>query len=64
MFDYVESYFKRYGRYPQAFGKVLKRLWIRGLLREVKPAHPIPFIEGTQSLDNGELHFRNAVQRK
>ncbi len=42
MFDYVESYFERYGRSPQAFGKVLTRLWIRELLREVKPAHPMP----------------------
>jgi radical SAM superfamily enzyme YgiQ (UPF0313 family) len=42
MFDYVESYFERYGRSPQAFGKVLTRLWIRELLREVKLAHPMP----------------------
>jgi hypothetical protein len=38
MYDYVESYFDRYGRSPQAFGKVLTRLWIKELLREVKPA--------------------------
>jgi radical SAM superfamily enzyme YgiQ (UPF0313 family) len=37
-YDYVESYFERYGRSPQAFGKVLTRLWIRELLREVKLA--------------------------
>ena len=37
-YAYVESYFDRYGRSPQAFGKVLTRLWMRELLREVKPA--------------------------
>jgi len=36
-YEYVESYFNRYGRSPQAFGKVLTRLWMKELLREVKP---------------------------
>jgi hypothetical protein len=44
MFDYVESYFERYGRSPQAFGKVLTRLWIRELLREVKLTDPMPTV--------------------
>lgn len=35
-YDYVESYFSLYGRSPQAFGKILTRLWMRELLREVK----------------------------
>lgn len=30
---FVESYFERYGRSPQAFGKILTRLWMRDLLR-------------------------------
>lgn len=30
---FVESYFDRYGRSPQAFGKILTRLWMRDLLR-------------------------------
>jgi len=38
-YDYVESYFNRYGRSPQAFGKVLTRLWMKELLREVKPSN-------------------------
>jgi radical SAM superfamily enzyme YgiQ (UPF0313 family) len=36
-YDYVESYFNRYGRSAQAFGKVLTRLWMKELLREIKP---------------------------
>ena len=35
-YDYVESYFSLYGRSPLAFGKILTRLWMRELLREVK----------------------------
>jgi hypothetical protein len=41
-YDYVESYFNRYGRSPQAFGKVLTRVWMKELLREVKPASLCP----------------------
>jgi radical SAM superfamily enzyme YgiQ (UPF0313 family) len=37
-YDYVESYFERYGRSAQAFGKILTRLWIKEILREVKVA--------------------------
>ncbi len=33
-FEIVESYFKRYGRNPQAFGKILTRLWIVEMLRK------------------------------
>lgn len=32
-YELVESYFKRYGRDSQAFGKVLTRLWIGDMLR-------------------------------
>lgn len=32
-FDVVENYFKRYGRSPQAFGKILTRLWISDMMR-------------------------------
>ena len=33
-FDEVESYFDRFGRSPQAFGKIMTRLWIGDLLRK------------------------------
>ena len=32
-FDVVENYFKRYGKSPQAFGKILTRLWISDMMR-------------------------------
>ena len=35
-FKTVESYFDRYGRNPQALGKILTRLWIVDMLRKPK----------------------------
>ena len=35
-FELVESYFNRYGRDAQSFGKIMTRLWIGDMLRTPK----------------------------
>jgi radical SAM superfamily enzyme YgiQ (UPF0313 family) len=39
-YELVESYFGRYGRNPQAFGKIMTRLWIVDMLRRPLQASP------------------------